>query len=77
MYVTGTTVSSVASVSAVQAESTCSASAIPAIGQEASIDGRITVWSSSVIMSADSAMNVTPQKMTYGASVAAASVESP
>ena len=44
--------------------STCSASAIPAIGQDASIDGRMTVWSSSVMMSADSAMNVTPQKIT-------------
>ena len=46
------------------AASTCSASAIPAIGQDASIDGSTTVWSSSVMMSADSAMNVTPQKTT-------------
>ena len=56
--------SSAAAFSSVQAASTCSASAIPAIGQDASIDGRMTVWSSSVMMSADSAMNVTPQKIT-------------
>jgi len=44
MYVTGTTLRSpAASVIRSQAASTCSASAIPAIGQDASIDGRRTV----------------------------------
>ena len=67
-------VSSVAAVSSAHAASTWSASAIPAIGHDASMLGRITVWSSSVMMSADSAMNVTPPKMTYSASASAASL---
>ncbi len=59
-----TSLSSSAAVSCAHAASTCSASAMPAIGQDASIDGRITDWSSSVMMSADSAMNVTPPAIT-------------
>ena len=61
-----------AAVSCSQQSSTCAIAAMSAIEQPAARSGRMTVCSSLVRMSADSAMKCTPQKTMYGASGRAA-----